>query len=86
MLTLEERRHQADMGHDPDFQIIRVDMVKSDNWFEMVEQAGRATRSTDDSLNVRPNVARLEVSKNFFSSRVTEKWNKIPSHVKNIKQ
>jgi hypothetical protein len=36
-------------------------------------------------LNVRPKAARLEVRKNFFSSRVTENWNKIPSHVKNVK-
>jgi hypothetical protein len=51
----------------------------------MVDQAGWATSSTDDPLNVRPNAARLEVRRNFFSSRVTEKWNKIPSHVKNVK-
>ncbi len=52
---------------------------------QRVDQAGRATRSTNDPLNVRPNAARLEVRKNFFSSRVTENWNKIPSHVKNVK-
>jgi hypothetical protein len=28
----------------------------------------------------------LEVRKNFFSSRVTENWNKIPSHMKNVKK
>jgi hypothetical protein len=27
----------------------------------------------------------LEVRKNFFSGRVTENWNKTPSHVKNVK-
>jgi hypothetical protein len=68
------------------FKIIRgVDKVNSDSWFQMVDQAGRATRSTDDPLNVRPKAARLEIRKNFFSSRVTESWNKIPSHVKNVK-
>jgi hypothetical protein len=68
------------------FKVIRgVDMVKSDNWFQMVDQAGMATRSTDDPLNVRRNAARLEIRKNFFSGRVTERWNKIPSHVKNVK-
>jgi hypothetical protein len=30
--------------------------------------------------------ASLEIRKNFFSSRVTESWNKIPSHVKMLKQ
>ncbi len=57
MLNLEERRHQADMAHT--FKIIRgVDMVKSDNWFRMVDQAGRATKSTEDPLNVRTNAAK----------------------------
>jgi hypothetical protein len=51
----------------------------------MVDQVPRATRSTDDPLNVRPKAARLEVRKNFFSSRVTENWNKIPTHMKNEK-
>jgi hypothetical protein len=35
--------------------------------------------------NFPPNAARLEVRKNLFSSRVTENWNKIPSHVKKVK-
>jgi hypothetical protein len=35
-------------------------------------------------LDYRPKAAWLEVRKNFFSSRVTENWNKIPSHVKNV--
>jgi hypothetical protein len=63
----------------------RLPAQNSDSWFQMVDQAGRATRSTDDPLNVRRKVARLEIRKNFFSSRVTESWNKIPSHVKNVK-
>jgi hypothetical protein len=84
MLTLEERRHQADMAQT--FKIIRgVDKVNSDSWFQMVDQAGRATRSTDDPLNVRPKATRLEIRKKIFSSRVTESWNKIPSYVKNVK-
>jgi hypothetical protein len=84
MLTLEERRHQADMAQT--FKILRgVDMVESDNWVQMMDQAGRATRSTDDPLNVRLKAARLEVRKNFFSSRVTENWNYNLSHVKNVK-
>jgi hypothetical protein len=46
------------------FKITRgVDMVNSDHWFQMVDQAGRATRSTDDPLNVRLKAARLEVRK-----------------------
>ncbi len=37
-------------------------------------------------LICRLKAAWLEVRKNFFSSRVTENRNKIPSHVKNVQQ
>ena len=36
-------------------------------------------------LNVRTNQGRLEVRSNFFSVRVTEKWNMIPSEIKTMK-
>jgi hypothetical protein len=53
-------------------KIIRgVDKVNSDSWFQMVDQAGRATRSTYDPLNIRSEAARLEVRKNFFSIRLS---------------
>jgi hypothetical protein len=39
----------------------------------------------DIILYFRPKAAWLKVRKNFFSSRVTENKNTIPSHVKNVK-
>jgi hypothetical protein len=75
MLTLEERRHQADMAQT--FKIIRgVDMVNCVSWFQMVGQAGRATRSTDDTLNVRPKAARNKTGKLEQNSQPCEKCKK----------
>jgi len=68
------------------FVILVLVYKRSGHGQEWTRQEGPpGTRSTDDSLNVRPNAATLEVRKNFFSSRVTENWNKIPSHVTNLK-
>ncbi len=68
---LEERRHQADM-----LQTIKmvkgIDIVNSENWFQMAAHAERETRSTDGPLNLRPRPARLEVRRNFFSNRVVD--------------
>ncbi len=36
-------------------------------------------RSATGPLNLRQEAARLEVRRNFFSIRVVEEWNKIPS-------
>jgi hypothetical protein len=44
-----------------------------------VNNAGRNTRSIADPLNLRVQPARLEVRRHFFSNRVDEDWNKIPS-------
>ncbi len=81
---LEERRHQADMT-----QVYKIltekDMVKSDTWFLPVNNEGRSTRSTADPLNLRIQPARLEVRRNFFTNRVVEDWNKIPSSLKSAK-
>jgi hypothetical protein len=53
LLSLEERRHQADMVQT--YKIVTgKDMVKSETWFQSETLTGRATRSTDDPLNVRP--------------------------------
>ncbi len=84
LTTLEERRHQADMLQT--FKIVReIDKVSSETWFQMAAHAERATRSTDGPLNLRQRPARLEVRRNFFSNRVVESWNQVPSDVKNAR-
>ncbi len=36
----------------------------------------------DGLFNLKPRAARLEVRKNFFSNRLVDSWNQIPSKVK----
>jgi len=79
--TLEERRHQNDMKQT--FKILHGhDKVDKNTWFEMAASTGRVTRLAADPLNLRIPAARLEVRKNFFSHRVTESWNQIPTEMK----
>jgi hypothetical protein len=84
LTTLEERRHQADMIQT--FKIVRgFDKVDRETWFHMASQSARATRSTDCPLNLRPQAARLDARRHFFSNRVVEGWNQIPDHIKNAR-
>ncbi len=84
LTTLEERHHQADKT-----QVYKIlmekDMVKSDIWFLSVNNVERNTRSTADPVNLRIQPARLEVRRNFFTNRVVEDWNRIPSSLKSAK-
>jgi hypothetical protein len=50
----------------------------------MATDGGRATRSAE-ALNLRQKAARLEIKNNFFSNRVIDNWNLIPSEVKNAR-
>jgi hypothetical protein len=84
LTTLEERRHQADMIQA--FKIIRgFDKVDSTTWFQEVDVSIRTSRSAADPLNLRPQAARLETRRNFFSNRVVEAWNLIPGDIKRSK-
>ncbi len=81
---LGKRRHQADMLQT--LKIVRgIDKVNSETWFQMAAHAERATRSSDGPLNFRQRPARLDVRRNFFSNRVVESWNHVPSEVKNAR-
>jgi hypothetical protein len=82
--TLEERRHQIDMIQT--YKILKgVSKVNSDIWFEKAAEGGRATRLTADPLNIGQKAARLDIRKHFFTHRVVEAWNKIPSSLKDSK-
>jgi hypothetical protein len=79
--TLEERRHQSDMVQT--FKILHgYDKVNSESLFVRADQANIPTRSATGPLNLRHQAARLEVRRNFFSLRVVEEWNRIPSTIK----
>jgi hypothetical protein len=79
--TLEERWHQSAMVQT--FKILhRYDRVDCDKLFVRADQTNLTTRSATGPLNLRLQAARLEVRRNFFSIRVVEEWNKIPSTIK----
>lgn len=83
MTTLEERRHQSDMVLV--YKILTgKDRVEPDTWFSMAADGPRGTRVAADPLNVKIKHGRLEVRKHFFSVRVTEQWNRIPSRLKEM--
>ncbi len=82
--SLDERRLQADMVQT--FKIVKgIDRVDHRTWFQLAADGGSATRSADCPLNLRQKAARLETRRNFFSNRVIDNWNMIPSAVKNAR-
>ena len=69
-----------------DVYILRgFDNVDSVTRFQKVDTSVRITRSAADSLNLKPQAARLEIRRHFFSNRVVEGWNLIPSELKNAR-
>ena len=81
MTTLEERRKYLDMVQT--YKIVnRKENVRKDTWFEMASTGPRTTRQAADPLNIRPQAARLDVRRNFFSQRVVSEWNSLPAEVK----
>ena len=83
MVTLEERRHRADMAMT--HQIVAMqDGGDRSELFTMATEAARVTRTAADPLNVRIRHGRLDIRKNFFTVRVTEPWNNVPSEIKSL--
>ncbi len=84
MVTLEERRHQADMA-----QVYKIlhgkDRVDPASWFEMAASRERMTRRAADPLNLAAKHCRLDMRRNFFSQRVVNRWNIIPAELKNAR-
>ena len=71
MVTLEERRHQADMLHMYKM-ITGKDTKDPSTWFRMAANGPRQTRNAAAPMNVQANHGRLELRRNFFSVRVTD--------------
>ena len=83
MDTLEDRRKETDMAET--FKIMKGLSADPAIWFVPAGRPGneRVTRLAADPLNVRIPAARLDLRKNFFSVRVCESWNALPSDIKN---
>ncbi len=84
MLSLEERRHQADMAQT--YKIVTgQDNVQARHWFDFVNSEDRVTRLTADPLNMIAKQSKLELRRNFFSQRVVTYWNNVPPALKRAK-
>jgi hypothetical protein len=85
MISLEGRRTLYDLVQT--FKIIRgFDDVDHSIWFDLVgNNPTRHTRQTNDPLNIiRPN-PRNDIRRSFFSIRVVDTWNALPSEIKQPK-
>ena len=82
MLSLEDRRILYDQVQA--FKIIRgFDEVNRDTWFTLVgPNPGRIPRHTNDPLNIVRQQGRTETRRSFYSLRVVDTWNSLPSKVK----
>ena len=80
--SLELRRRHFDMA-----QVYKIvngkDHVERSTWFEMTgTDPTRMTRLTQDPNNIKKQSPKTDLRKYFFSNRVVEDWNKLPSEVK----
>ena len=78
--SLQERRFRSDM-----VQVWKYLHAEGSNKiFRMAdEQHSRYSRHTNKPWNIYRSNAKLEVRKNFFTSRCVDKWNCLPHHVQN---
>jgi hypothetical protein len=81
LLSLEERRHQADM-HLMHKIMHRDGGLEANAWFERASSAAHTTMSGADPFNVKVKSGCLEVRRNFYSMRVITDWNRIPTETK----
>jgi len=81
-LSLEKRRKRFDIIQT--YKILsRIDQVDSNIWFRPVgTNAQRLTRTTAYCKNLIPSRYKTEMRHNFFSNRVANTWNRLPTEVK----
>ena len=85
MVTLETRWLRGDMLQT--FRIMAgIDLVEPGTWFQLSNQVVRegaaGTRSVDSVHGIQEVWPKVEIRKNFFSSRVVKPWNNLPAHIK----
>ena len=91
LTTLKERRERGDAIQT--FKVLRgFSRVSRENWFQLVPGNARPTRANaivdgnevvkKDSMLVIER-ARLEIRRNFFTTRAATTWNGLPENVKN---
>jgi hypothetical protein len=85
ILSLEERRNMIDMINT--FKIVKgIDNVDSRKWFKLVgENPARQTRLTSCQYNIVKSTNKMnDVRRHFFSNRVVDRWNDLPTALKQL--
>ena len=83
--SLEQRRVRFDLIQT--FEILRgYDKVEKGTWFTLVgSDVTRQTRMTSYKDNLVPTHSRTDLSRNFFSNRIANLWNNLPTEIKDAK-
>ena len=67
--------------------INKFDDIEEDKFFERLNvRATRQTRAVSDPLNLRKKDSRLDLRRRFFTNKVIDDWNSIPTEIKSIKK
>ncbi len=83
--TLGKRREMFDM-----IQVYKIvkgigNVQLSLNFNRDLNNFNRSTRNRSDPMNLVKQRSNLEIKKHFFSDRVVDKWNSMPSEIKNAR-
>jgi len=80
LLTLEQRRNQADLVQT--YKILHnVDKVDRRQWFEIYED-NRVTRGQQGKFKIKAGRPRLDLRRYFYSQRVIQPWNNLPDDLR----
>ena len=90
LTTLEERRIRGDAIET--FKTLKgFNRVQKENWFKEISDNARPTRMTSTVQGgqvvkkeavLEVERSRLEIRRNFFSTRAAKEWNELPESVK----
>ena len=80
MMTLRQRRYRGDMIEV--WKVVSGKSADCDKLFTLVQNYSQRETRGSVSLNLAPIKTKLDIRKNFFTSRVISPWNKLPISLK----